>query len=58
LGSGSAVKLLKLRGLKRAFPYAALIASVVVFLFVGEYVLFPLAIAGVSLLWTRWKARS
>jgi amino acid efflux transporter len=58
LGSRSAVKLLKLRGLKRIFPYVTLATSVVVFFFVGEYVLFPLAIAGLSLLWARWRSRS
>jgi amino acid efflux transporter len=57
MGSGSAVKLLKLRGLKRVFPYMALITSIVVFFFVSEYVLFPITIAGFSLLWAYWKAR-
>lgn len=53
LGAGSAVKLLKLRGLRRAFPYVTLIVSLVVFVFVREYALFPLAIAGASILWTK-----
>lgn len=57
LGSGSAVKLLKIRGLKRVFPYVTLIVSIVVFTFVREYALFPLAIAALCLLWTRAKAR-
>ena len=53
LGSGAAVKLLKNRGkgLNQAFPYISLIASVIVFAFVREYVLFPVAIAAASLLW-------
>ena len=53
LGAGSAVKLLKLKGFERSFPYVTLILSLVVFVFVREYALFPLAIAIVSLLWTR-----
>lgn len=58
IASGSAVKLLKLRGVKRTFPYVSLILSIVVFIFVGEYALFPLAIAALAFLWTRIKARS
>jgi amino acid efflux transporter len=58
LGSGSAVRLLKLRGLKRSFPYMTLIASIIVFFFVSEYVVFPLTVAVISLAWTRWKGRS
>jgi len=57
LGSASAVKLLQLQGLKRSFPYVSLIASIVVFFFVREYALFPLAIACISILWARWKPR-
>jgi amino acid efflux transporter len=57
LGSGSAVKLLKLHGLKRVFPHVTLIVSLVVFIFVREYALFPLAIAVISILWTRTGAR-
>jgi amino acid efflux transporter len=57
LSSGAAVKLLRLRGLKRAFPFVTLVTSIVVFIFVREYVLFPLAISGLSILWTRWRAR-
>ncbi len=57
MGSGSAVKLLKLRGFKRFFPYATLLTSIIVFFFVSEYVLFPVAIAGLSLLWAYGKAR-
>jgi amino acid efflux transporter len=53
LGSGSAVKLLKLRGLKRIYPYVVLAVSLAVFTFVREYALFPLAIAVISILWTR-----
>jgi amino acid efflux transporter len=53
LGSGSAVKLLKLRGLKRIYPYVVLALSLAVFTFVREYALFPLAIAVISILWTR-----
>jgi amino acid efflux transporter len=56
LGSGSAVKLLKLRGLKRICPYVVLAVSLAVFTFVREYALFPLAIAVMSMLWTRRKA--
>ncbi len=53
LGSAAAVKLLKLRGLKRVFPYVSLIVSAVVFVFVGEYALFPIAIAVLSILWVK-----
>jgi amino acid efflux transporter len=56
LGSGAAVKLLKLRGLKRIYPYLVLTVSLVVFVFVREYALFPLAIGVISVLWTRRKA--
>ena len=55
LGSGAAVKLLKLRGLKRIYPYLVLTVSLVVFTFVREYALFPLAIGVISVLWTRRK---
>jgi amino acid efflux transporter len=55
LGSGAAVKLLKLRGLKRIYPYLVLTVSLVVFVFVREYALFPLAIGVISVLWTRRK---
>jgi len=58
LGSGSAVKLLKLHGVKRIFPYLTLIVSIGVFFFVSEYALLPLAIAGIALVWTRWKRRA
>jgi amino acid efflux transporter len=57
VASGSAVKLLKLRGLKRIYPYVVLGVSLVVFTFVRQYALFPLAIAAMSILWTRHKAR-
>jgi len=57
LGSGSAVKLLKLNGVKRIFPYLTLIVSVGVFFFVSEYALFPLAIAGLALIWIGWNSR-
>jgi amino acid efflux transporter len=57
LSSASAVKLLKLQGLKRSFPYVSLITSIVVFFFVREYALFPLAIASISILWTRLRPR-
>jgi amino acid efflux transporter len=57
LGSGSAVKLLKLRGLKRVFPYVSLVVSIVVFVFVGLYALFPIAIAMLSLAWAKRKNR-
>jgi amino acid efflux transporter len=53
LGSGSAIKLLRLRGLKRIYPYVVLAVSLAVFTFVREYALFPLAIAVASILWTR-----
>jgi amino acid efflux transporter len=55
LGSGAAVKLLKLRGLKRIYPYLVLTVSLGVFIFVREYALFPLAIGVISVLWTRRK---
>jgi amino acid efflux transporter len=55
LGSGAAVKLLKLQGLKRIFPCLTLIVSIVVFTFVREYLVFPLAIAGAALLWKKFR---
>jgi amino acid efflux transporter len=55
LGSASAVKLLKLRGALRVFPYITLLVSIIVFAFVGEYALFPVSISIVALLWTTWK---
>ena len=55
LGSASAVKLLKLHGARRIFPFMTLVVSMIVFVFVGKYVLFPLAISTVALLWVRWK---
>ena len=58
LGSGSAVKLLKLRGVVRIFPYLTLLVSLIVFAFVGEYVIFPISISIVALLWAAWKRRS
>lgn len=53
IGSWAAVKLLQNRGkgLERVFPYISLIVSVVIFAFVGEYVLFPFAIIASSSLW-------
>lgn len=51
LGSASAVKLLKLTGLKRVFPYLTLAVSIIVFSFVGIYALFPLAIIAISTIW-------
>lgn len=56
LGSGAAVRLVKERGLKRAFPYIALAVSIIVFIFVREYAVFPLAIAIMSILWTKVRA--
>jgi len=53
MASASAVRLLKIRGLKRIFPYLTLVVSVVVFTFVREYAVFPFAIAGLSLLWVK-----
>ena len=58
LGSAAAIKLLKLGGLKRVFPYVSFIVSIVVFIFVGEYVFFPLAITGLSLLWIWFKTHA
>ena len=55
LGSASAVKLLKLRGALRVFPYMTLLVSIIVFVFVGKYALFPISISIASLVWTRWK---
>jgi hypothetical protein len=54
LGSASAVKLLKLQEGLRAFPYMTLLVSIIVFVFVGKYVLFPISISIAALLWTRW----
>jgi len=58
LGSASGVKLLKLQGLRRVFPYVTLMASIVVFIFVGGYALFPLAISILALFWAKWKNRA
>ena len=58
LGSGSAIRLLKLRGVKRLFPFISLAVTIVVFVFVGEYVLFPLAIGILAIAWTRLSPRS
>ncbi len=55
LASGSAVKLLKLQGLKRIYPYVSLGASISVFAFVREYALFPLAVAVISIVWVRLR---
>ncbi len=52
-GSASAVKLLKLNGLKQFFPYLTLIVSVVAFCFVGKFALFPLATAMLAVVWIR-----
>jgi len=52
-GSASAVKLLKLNGLKQFFPYLTLIVSVVAFCFVGKFALFPLATAILAVVWIR-----
>jgi amino acid efflux transporter len=57
LGSAAAIKLLKLDGVKRFFPYLSLAVSLVVCIFVREYFLFPLAIGALSLIWTRSKKR-
>jgi len=55
LGSAAAIRLLKLEGVKRFFPYLSLTVSLIVCIFVREYFLFPLAIAVLSLLWARSK---
>ena len=55
LGSASAVKLLKLRGVLKIFPYLTLLVSLIVFGFVGRYVLFPVSISIIAIVWTRWK---
>ena len=52
-GSASAIKLLKLKGLKRIFPYLTFIASVIAFSFVGKFALFPLAICILAIVWIR-----
>jgi amino acid efflux transporter len=57
MGSASAVKLLKLSGLKRVFPYLTLAVSIIVFCFVGMYAVFPLAIVIVSTLWVLNKRK-
>jgi hypothetical protein len=57
LGSASAVKLLKIRGLRRIFPYVTIMVSIVVFTFVRQYVVFPLAITALCLLWIRANVR-
>jgi amino acid efflux transporter len=58
LGSAASVKLLKLQGLRRLFPYVTLITSVVIFAFVGGYVIFPLTISALAFLWSRRKIHS
>jgi amino acid efflux transporter len=52
-GSASAVKLLKLKGLKRIFPYLTFIVSVIAFSFVGKFALFPLVICMLAIVWIR-----
>jgi len=56
-GSASAVKLLKLNGLKRIFPYLTLIVSVVAFSFVGRFALFPVAISILAIVWIQRTLR-
>jgi len=51
LGSASAVKLLKLNGLKRIFPYLTLVVSIAAFAFVGKYALFPVSICFLAIVW-------
>lgn len=58
MGSAAAVKLLKLPGLKRAFPYVTLAVSLIVFAFVGEYAIFPLVVVAASTFWIVSKRRN
>ncbi len=58
LSSASAVKLLKLHGLERIFPYVTLLVSVIVFIFVRQYALFPITILILALAWIRLSRSS
>jgi len=58
LGSAAAVRLLRLRGLERFFPYATLIVSIIVFMFVRQYVLFPIMISFAALVWIALNRRT
>ena len=51
LGSASAVKLLKLSGFKRIFPYLTLVVSIAAFAFVGKYAIFPVSICFLAIVW-------
>jgi amino acid efflux transporter len=53
LSSASAVKLLRLHGLERVFPYVTLLVSITVFIFVRQYALFPITILILALAWIR-----
>jgi len=53
LGSASAIKLLKLKGPKRVFPFLTFIVSVISFVFVGQFACFPLAISILAIVWVR-----
>lgn len=53
LSSASAVKLLKLPGVERSFPYVTLLVSVAVFIFVRQYALFPIAILILTMAWIK-----
>ncbi|HUK49569.1 MAG TPA: amino acid permease [Terriglobales bacterium] len=57
LGSAAAAKLLRGRskGLENAFPYISLVASLIVFIFVREYVLFPVVVTMLSFFWIWMK---
>jgi amino acid efflux transporter len=53
VGSASGIKLLRVRGLRRAFPWVSLLISIIMIPFVGPLILISLAFAGVGYLYRR-----
>jgi amino acid efflux transporter len=58
VGAAAAIKLLRLKGPLKAFPYLTFMASAFVLVFAGTYVLFPLFVAAVAAVWVMAKRRS
>ena len=57
VGSASGIKLLRVRGLRQAFPWISLLISIIMIPFVGPLILIGLAFAGVGYLYRRPAAR-
>jgi amino acid efflux transporter len=53
VGSVSGIRLLKIRGVKRAFPWISLLISIIMIPFVGPLILISLAFAAAGYLYTR-----